>query len=54
MFVEGIGLFFCRWNALAIVGEDGFVGVGCVCEFVVEGLDTAPYLRWVGSEVDFG
>ena len=43
MFIEDVGLFSWGWNALAIVGEDGFVGVRCVGEFIVECSDSAPY-----------
>ena len=39
---------------LAIVGEDGFVGVWCVIELIVEYLDVSPELRCIGTEVDFG
>ena len=53
MFIEDIGLFGWGWNTLAIVGEDGFVSVGCVRKSIVECLDSAPYLGWVSSEIDF-
>ena len=33
--IEDVGLFGWRWDALAVSGGDGFVGVGCVCVFVV-------------------
>ena len=52
--IEDVGLFFGRWDVLAIVGEDGFVSVWCVIEFVVEYLYVSPELRCIGSEVDFG
>ena len=51
--IEDVGLFGWRWDALAIAGEDGFVGVGCVCIFVVKGLYSTPDLCWVGAEVYF-
>ena len=53
MSIEDVCLFFCGWDVLSIVGEDGFVGVGFVSESIVECLDPAPYLGWVGSEVYF-
>ena len=53
MFVEGIGLFGWGWDALVIVGEDGFVSIRCVGESVVECFDTAPYLGWIGPKVYF-